>query len=81
MLRTGHWKDSNSYIACRGESFRSVMLRMGEVRSLIPRDVRMVALTATATSKLRTQVTATLGMIDELVVTLSPCKPNIMYSV
>ena len=57
------------------------MLRTGEIRSLIPKDVRMVALTATATSKLRTQVAVTLGMINELVVTLSPCKANIMYSV
>ena len=40
----------------------------------------MVALTATATSKLRTQVALTLGMINEIVVSLSPCKPNIMYS-
>ena len=57
------------------------MLRTGEIRSLVPRAVRMLALTATATSKLRTQVTLTLGMMDELVVSLSPCKPNIMYSV
>ena len=57
------------------------MLRTGEIRSLIPKDVRMVALTATATSKLRTQVAVTLGMINELIVTLSPCKANIMYSV
>lgn len=66
---------------CRGERFRKVILRTGEIRSLIPRDVRMVALTATATSKLRAQVALTLGMTDELVVSLSPCKANIMYSV
>ena len=66
---------------CRGETFRKVILRTGEIRSLIPRDVRMVALTATATSKLRAQVALTLGMTDELVVSLSPCKANIMYSV
>ena len=57
------------------------MLRTGEIRSLIPNNVRMVALTATATLKLRMQVTVILGMINELVVTLSPCKPNIMYTV
>lgn len=68
-------------ITCRGETFRKVMLRTGEIRSLIPRDVRMLALTATATAKLRVQVTLTLGMTDELVVSLSPCKANIMYSV
>ena len=64
----------------RGDTFRKVMLRTGEIRSLIPRAVRMVALTATATSKLRTQVALTLGMINEIVVSLYPCKPNIMYS-
>ena len=41
----------------------------------------MMALTAIATSKLRAEVTRTLGMTDELVVSLSPCKLNIMYCV
>ena len=68
-------------ITCRGETFRKVMLRTGDIHSLIPRDVRMLALTAAATAKLRVQVTLTLGMTDELVVSLSPCKANIMYSV
>ena len=40
-----------------------------------------MALTATATSVLRTEVTRMLGMRDELVVAMSPCKANIMYAV
>lgn len=66
--------------AYRGESFRHVLSRVGEVRSLIPNDVTMMALTATATSQLRVKVTEMLGMKDELVVSLSPCKANIMYA-
>ena len=41
------------------------MLRIGEVRSLIPKDVNM-ALTATATRSLRTSVTSILGMHDPI---------------
>ncbi len=40
-----------------------------------------MALTATATSKLRAEVARTLGMTDELVVSVSPCKANIMYAI
>ena len=40
-----------------------------------------MALTAIATSVLRTEVTRILGMRDELVVSMSPCKANIMYAV
>lgn len=40
-----------------------------------------MALTATATQRLRTQVSTTLGMVDELVVCVSPYKENIMYAV
>ena len=57
------------------------MSRIGEVCSLVPKSVVLMALTATATSKLHTQVSQTLGMNDELVVPVSPCKANVMYAV
>ena len=57
------------------------MSRIGEIRSLLPRGVPMMALTATATSKLRFEVASMLGMTEELVVSISPCKPNIVYCI
>ena len=40
-----------------------------------------MALTATATKQLRIEVAQMIGMKNELVVSISPCKANIMYSV
>ena len=65
----------------RGDSFRTAMSRIGEIRSLLPSGVPMMALTATATSKLRAEVASILGMTEELVVSISPCKENIMYCI
>ena len=36
----------------RGESFRKVLLRVGELRSLVASEVNVMALTATATKAL-----------------------------
>ena len=41
----------------------------------------MMALTATATKTLRHSVSNILGMIKPKIVTVNPCKENIMYSV
>ena len=65
----------------RGETFRRVMSQVGDVRSLLPSHVTMLALTATATSQLRLKVTQMLGLKDKCVVSLSPCKANILYAV
>ena len=65
----------------RGETFRKVLLRVNEVRSLLPQATKMLALTATATTSLRLDVSRILGMNDPLVVALSPCKSNIIFSV
>ena len=65
----------------RGETFRRVLSQIGDVMSLLPKGVNVIALTATATSQLRVQVTKILGMKNELVVSLSPCKQNITYAV
>ena len=56
-------------------------MRIGEVRSLLPARVNVMALTATATVKLRMDVSRIIGMRNELVVFRSPCKANIMYAV
>ena len=56
----------------RGETFRKVMLRISEIRSLLPKVTKILALTATATTALRLEVSQILGMSDPLVVSLSP---------
>ena len=49
-------------VTCMGETFRSVLLRTGEIRSLVSDKVRFLVLTATATAKLRKRVMDVLGM-------------------
>ena len=57
------------------------MSQIGDIRSLVPKTVPMMALTATATTELHTEVAQTLAMTNEVVVTASPCKPNITYHI
>ena len=65
----------------RGESFRKEFANLGEVRSLIPKEVRIMALTATATVKTHCTICKTLGMSEPVVMADSPNKANIKYSV
>ena len=65
----------------RGESFRTVLGRIGEIKSWLPQDVHVMALTATATKSVRLSVSRTIGMINPAVFAQSPCKRNIMYAV
>ena len=64
----------------RGETFRHTLSRIGEMRSLVDESVNVLALTATATKSLRSDVARILGMKNEMVVSISPCKKNIMYA-
>ena len=64
-----------------GETFRREFLHLGEVRSLVDPEVRIMALTATATKTTRKCVCNTLGMKHPTVVTQSPNKQNIKYIV
>ena len=66
---------------CRGKQFRQEFANLGEVRSLIPETVHIMALTATATKASRQAICQTLGMIRPKVVTVSPNRPNIKYVV
>ena len=58
-----------------------MLLRIGEVRSLVPSSVHMLALTATATRPDHEEVIRVLGMKNPSIVAVSPCKPNIIYMV
>ena len=68
-------------IIFRGDSFRHVMRRLGEVRSLIPKTVRMMALTATATKSDRISISRTIGLNNPHVLIRSPVKNNLVYCV
>lgn len=58
----------------RGQSFRKIMSRIGEIRSLLPTEVPILALTTTITKAGRVEVSKTLGLHNEAVITMSPSK-------
>ena len=58
-----------------------MLLRIGEVRSILPGDTHCLALTATGTKSLRLKVADIIGMQHPLIVAVSPCKRNLMYTV
>ena len=63
----------------RGQAFRKIMLRISEIRSLLPAEVPILALTATITKAGRVEVSKTLGLCNEAVITMSPSKSNIKF--
>ena len=65
----------------RGDTFRTVLTRVGELRSILPCGIPVLALTATATKTLRKSVMSTIGMRCPRVVAINPCKSNIVYTV
>ena len=55
------------YINCiRGESFRSTLLQLGEIRSILPEKINVMALTATITQLVRMQLQKLLEMKDHV---------------
>ena len=56
----------------RGESFRREFSQLGDVRSLIPESVHIMALTATATKSTRRDIIKILRMIKPAIVSISP---------
>ena len=65
----------------RGESFRREFSRLGEVRSVIPEHVNVMALTATATTSSRAEIIQSLDMQNPVIVSVPPIKDNIYYCV
>ena len=66
---------------CRGDDFRKEYSRLGEVRSILPQNVHVMALTATATKMLRKDVCDIVDMKDSVLVSVSSDKDNIKYVV
>lgn len=65
----------------RRSTFRREFSNIGDVRSLIPDNVHVMALTATATRQSQHDICQILGMVKPKIVSLSPNKPNIKYIV
>lgn len=68
-------------IISRGDDFRTAFAMIGELRSIIPDCVRILALTATATHSTLQAVKDRLSLQDPVIVGLSPNRPNIFLSV
>lgn len=58
------------FILPRGHNFRTEYSRLGEVRSILPRGVNVMALTATATKTLRKDVIDLLSMDSPFLVSV-----------
>ena len=65
----------------RGECFRREFGKLGEIRSLIPQHVNLLALTATAIVSTRSKIIRILGMKDPAVTATSPDKANLSFCV
>ena len=71
----------NIILSCRGESFRKAFFEIGTVRSLLPKSINVMALTATATKQTVSVLTEHLAMCNPVTVGLSSNQPNIKYVV
>ena len=70
-----------NFFTCRGDEFRRAYSELGTLRSIIPREVNILALTATATQETLDVVTDRLSLKAPVVVGLQPDKDNIKYLV
>ena len=62
-----------------GDEFRKVFSQVGELRSLIPMGVNIMALTATATTETFQIVSRRLCMDNPVIIALPPYRDNITY--
>ena len=65
----------------RGDCFRREFSRLGEVRSIIPKNVHVMALTAIATKSMRAETIKSLDMQRPVIVSIPPIKDYIFYSI
>ena len=70
----------SSYLI-RGEDFRVAFNHIGDLRSIVPPKVHIIALTATATSEVFRTVTSKLCLEDPIVIGVTPNIENIKYSI
>ena len=65
----------------RGQQFRMEFANISEVRSLLPKNTNLMALTATANLKTREMVVKSLDMKGCFVLSQNPNKTNMYYKV
>ena len=63
-----------------GDQFRTAFFEIGNLRSIIPSHVKILALTATATSQTFQAITKTLSMDNIKLIASAPNRDNIHYS-
>ena len=66
---------------CRGDTFRVSFAEIGNLRSIIPTHVNVLALTATATKQTYIAVCERLALTSPSLIGLTPHRTNIFYSV
>ena len=64
------------YLYFRGDCFRCEFSRLGELRSVIPENVNVMALTATAIVSTRREI---LDMQKPVIVSIPPIKDNFFF--
>ena len=69
------------FYLCRGDTFRVAFSHLGDIRSVLPEHVHVMALTATATKDTRLAVSRILGMVQPNLILQVPDRPNIKYVV
>ena len=62
---------------CRGDTFRTAFASIGEVRCLIPSNINIIALTATATLETFHVISRRLSLFKPVTVAISPNRMNI----
>ena len=65
----------------RGDEFRKTFAELGSIRSLLPSNVNVLALTATATRETLKCVISRISMKNPVIIGLPPDRPNIKLSV
>ena len=70
-----------SFHICRGDDFRIAFAHIGELRSVVPPHVNVMALTATATHSTFKVVKERLCMTQPVIIGLPPQRANIFYCV
>jgi len=68
-------------VPLRGDDFRLAFAQIGDLRSIIPNSVHVLALTGTATPNVFDSVVKRLSLKDTAVIGLSPNRDNIKYHV
>ena len=65
----------------RSTTFRESILKIGEIRSLLPENTPVMALMATASRSVCSELGRIIGMKTPTMVILPPCKQNLRYTV